>query len=322
MDSMIIQVGPKSGQLANTVKCTDLIFNIGRSFKNDLVISDPFLAPNQLRLRKKRNDWYIDVLDNTNPVFVNGKILRQSQVKIQSGDWVTVGRTVLRFFAEDHSVKDTRKLTFSNFYHLNIWQLIIPIALITLLVSGITVFTEWLQTYTEVDWEQMLSTILYVQLFIVIWAFIWAIVGKFLRHQNQFILQFTVTSLVFFFASIVELIFSPLAYMANSQSLETIINWGLGFLFLTVLLYFNYSIATNLRKPFRLAFIISGLILAFFYGVYYLEYDSYDNRADYMSNLQPPIFKLQGNVSMGDYLTLQEELFELVEFEEYEDETE
>ncbi len=322
MDSMIIQVGPKSGQLANTLKCDDVIFNIGRSFKNDLVLSDPFLAPNQLRLRKKRNDWYIDVLDNTNPVFVNGKVLRHSQVKIQSGDWVTVGRTVLRFFADEHAVQETRKLAFSNFYHLSIWQLLFPILLITLAVSGITILAEWLESYSEIDWERMLSTVLYVQFFIVVWAFIWAIVGKLLRHQNQFIIQFTGTSLVFLLASVVEIIFGPISYITNSQTLETILNWSLGFFTMAILLYFNYSIATNLRKPLRAACLMSGAILAFFYGIYYFEYDSYDRRADYMNNLQPPMFKFQSDLSLDDYLSSQEELFELVEFEDEEDEPE
>lgn len=316
MESMIIQIGPRNSQPSNTIKCTGQVFNIGRSFQNDLVLSDPYIAPNQLRLRKKASGWFIDLLDTTNPVFINGKALKQSQATIGSGDWVTIGRTVLRFFADDHQVEPSRKLFFSNWYHLNRWQVLLAIGLLTVLISSFVMLSEYLQTWTEIEWQELLASVLLVQAVIVVWAMVWAIVGRVLRHQNQFFIQFAVTTAVFLLATVADLIFSPLAYMASSQVLGLVVDWGLTFVTFALLLYLNYSIATNLRKPLRSACIVSGLILLFIYCVYQLDKDSFQYDPEYMKELYPPMFKLRRDISTETYLNRYDDLFNSIEIED------
>ena len=315
MDSITIQVGPHHGQQSNLIKCEQQVFNVGRGFNNDLVLQDPYVAANQFRLRKNHSGWFVDILDDTNPVFINGKPVKQSQTEIHSGDWLSIGRTVLRVIKEDQEVEPVRKMIFSNWYHIGRWEMFISISLLVLTTFFFMMLMEYLQQYSEIKWQNLIASPLILLAFLTLWAMVWAIVGRILRHQNQFFIQFLITTVIFLAGSLVEIFFSPVAYLFNSQTLGFVIEWGMSFLVLTILLYFNYSIATNLNHPLRTSAVVSTLILIVIFGLYELEKDSFQGYPDYMQDLYPPAFNLKKEKSINDYINSYDQLFEKIKTE-------
>ena len=312
MEEIVIQVGPRNGQQTRYQKSSSHHISIGRAFSNDLILSDPYVAAEQLVIRQAEGQWLLQLLDQANPVFLNGKPIKVLQSPIQSGDRVHIGRTQIRIFAADHAVEPVRKLPFSNWFYQSPWRPLIPwivVAMVALAIIG----TDYLQSYLELEWQDMASNCLVGILALSVWSGIWAIVGKVLRHQPQFYLQLTVTGLVYLIAVALEFILGPLDYITNSESLSQVYHWLSALMILTLLIYANISIASNIRKPQHLAFIVSAISLIFLFAIYKLDDDSFHSQPQYSQALAPPMFKWHGDIDKQDYILDLEDVFEQVE---------
>ncbi len=314
MGTMNIQIGPRYGHYAKFVRCKGQIYTIGRAYSNDLVLTDHYVAAEQLRLRESNMEWFLDILDTTNPVLVNGQPVKNSQIKIQSGDKVMIGRTVLRFYANDHQIEETRKLLVTNWLVDGHWRTILP-AIMLFLVGLAVAFSEYLQTSTMIKWQDLASEALLGVFLTVCWAAIWSIVGRVLRHQPQFYVQLSVTAGVYLLAIIGEHVFEPLEYMSNSALIGDVISWLFTLFIITLLLKLNLSIATNLHKSTSVAFFVACFSFAFFFGIYELEKEEFEWEPSYSQVLKPPMFKIHSDLSVDDYLNESESLFENLQAE-------
>lgn len=74
--------------------------SIGRSNKSNVVIKDPYISKEHLRIVKDEGDYYLEDMESANGTFVNGnKIL--DVVKLKNGDRVRIGQVEFLFVNRD-----------------------------------------------------------------------------------------------------------------------------------------------------------------------------------------------------------------------------
>lgn len=157
MEPLIIQCEAKHGRLVETFRSQGDKVSIGRGYINDLVINDPYVAASQIACHNIDGHWLIRVLDKTNRILLNGKILIDDDEVINSGDTLTIGRTNLKLFSQDHHIEETRKLLSSWLHSDSVGFFLPAIALLCMLIIG---FAEYFLTLTQVfEWKPVLLTL-------------------------------------------------------------------------------------------------------------------------------------------------------------------
>ncbi len=90
-----IVIKPKAGA-PYTVKLEQVRTTLGRSSRNDVCLSDPFASRFHVELRRDGEDHFAADVGSANGTLLNGKPLVK-QTRLQSGDELRVGETVLEF---------------------------------------------------------------------------------------------------------------------------------------------------------------------------------------------------------------------------------
>jgi len=311
MDELIIQVGARQGRLAEIVECKGDAITLGRSFTNDVVLSDPYVAPEQIRIERENGSWMIKILDDTNPVLLNGSPVEDDSAVVVSGDRLTVGRTRLSIFSKDHKFESTRKLLFSSWLYQNKFGALLPV-LAVILASFLSAFHDYLDISESIEYRQFISEALVFVFFISLWAALWALVGRLLRHQLHFFANLLFTAIMVSFYIVLTPVGEYVEYLSDNLALSAAYNAVIFLVFLTVLLKFNLSISSHLKNSGVVAFLTSLTLLLFSYGVSEFKEDKFSAYAEYANKLKPPFAKIRSDQSVEEFLAgLEGQFFEL-----------
>jgi hypothetical protein len=302
MDTLIIQVGARQGRLANIVECDGDSVMLGRSFENDVVLYDPYIASEQLKLVKEDGRWVIKILDETNPVLLNGCPVEEEGVVLSSGDKLIVGRTRIFIFSKDHKFGGTRKLLFSSWLYNNRLGSFLPIAVV-LVASFLSAFYDYLDLSKAIEYRTFIFQALLIVLYIFLWASLWALVGRLLRHQLHFYANLLFTAIAFSVYVVVAPLGEYLEYLTGSLALVSFYDTVIFLAFLTILLRFNLSLSSHLKNSGVVAFCVSMAFLLYSYGVSEYSDNDFSAYAEYTNTLKPPFAKLQGNMSVSEYVS-------------------
>ncbi len=307
METLIIQVGLKQGRSADIYKTRDRELYIGRAYSNDIVLSDPYVAPQQLRLYRYGTDdeqlgWHMNVLDASNPTLINGEPLTDATAAVSAGDTITVGRTQLQVFADDTPVEPTRKLLVSSWLHGASRNAAIPAALFVLaaLLDGVS---NYLVSNTDGDWKAHGTFVLTGMAVLLLWAGAWAVVGRLLRHQHHFSQQLLVTSVVALLGLLVSPVEAYVEFVSNNLVWRDIVTYAAGTLLFAYLLHYNFFFATNIKHTGMWALGISiGISSLTFLFSAAVDDNGLEIRPAYSNTLLAPGVAPSGASSLEDYL--------------------
>jgi len=315
LETLVIQTGTRHGRYAELTRSHEGSLTIGRGFDNDLVLTDVHVAPQQLKFLREGDHWRLVVLDDTNPVLLNGnKVIGDSPI-VKSGDRLVIGRTKLSLFAEDHQVEPTRKLMRSNWRSDKPISPFLPVILLLLAClfdSALTYF----ESSTNLKWEELAAAELMSAVLIVIWAGIWAIAGRIVRHQHQYGRQIIATLAAFVFGGVLAILSEYIVQPFHSASVEELTGWIVFFVTFSLLLCLNLTIATNIYRPGLVSSMFAGLVIAVTYGLFvFLETETYLYEPAYSASLKPPIIRLYKGIPLEEYFSEASEIFESLEDE-------
>ena len=311
MDALIIQIGTRQGRLAEIVECKGETVSLGRSFVNDVVLSDPYVAPEQIKIDKEDGKWVIKILDDTNPVLLNGSPVENDGLEINSGDRLTVGRTHLFVFSKDHKFESTRKLLFSSWLYQNRLGPLLPV-LVVLFASFLSAFNDYMGLSKSIEYRPFISEALVFVFFVSLWAAVWALVGRLLRHQLHFFENLLFTAIMVSFYVVVEPLGEYVEYLTGSLIFSALFNSFVFLAFLTLLLKFNLSLSSHLKNSGIVAFCVSAALLLFTYGVSEFKEEDFSAYPEYENKLKPPFARLRIDKSVEEYLSeLEDQFFEL-----------
>lgn len=294
METLILQLGGRSGRARDLVRSQGETLSIGRGYANDVVLADPYVAPVQGSFRCRDDRWVYANSDDTNRVLLNGANLPAREVEVQPGDRLVLGRTEVRVFSPDTEVAPTRKLLISDWLHHDSVGLLFP--LLALVACNLVDYSVdyLLQATREIDWKESVSSLLWLNLFLFGWAVIWAITGKIIRHHAHFGQQLFITA-VWLIALI--LVLPPIDYIefaSNGALPGEVVSTLVLLAMIAWLLRFNLYFSTSGRHATAIGIAFSCIIVGGLLTVNFLSEDDFDTRAPLSSTLYPG-FTLPGS---------------------------
>jgi hypothetical protein len=302
METLVVQTGIKHGRVAEITRSEQGRLTIGRGFDNTIVLTDPYVAPRQLDFKCNQGRWSVDVLDETNPVLLNGTEVRGKGIPIDSGDRLTVGRTRLRVFSSDHQIEATHKLFWNSKLHAD--RVGILTALFALLVvSLLDGFFEYVQAAITSETKEYGFSALMLSVVIIVWASVWSLIGRLLRHQPHFSMQLFTTSIVLGLLIFLNPLITYLDYGSSSAMVGEYAAYGVAFVILSLLLKFNLFYATNVKHNTLSAVIVSAMVVMLAYTVVFIQQDSFSTTPAYSATVKAPFAKVRGDHAVDDFFS-------------------
>ena len=134
---------------------------IGRSYKNDVILDDPFLSPEHLFISVSDGSVQVTDLKSENGTKINGRAAIKDQTeKAASGDQITIGRTKLKIILPGQPVAPALSVDrFTTFLQsLGRWRVVI---IFTLFAFGLDAWFSYLESPGDRFWDKKFTGLLY-----------------------------------------------------------------------------------------------------------------------------------------------------------------
>lgn len=161
-------------------RLTGAELRIGRGYDNDLVLDDPFVAVNHLRIfRDPAGDLVAEDIGSANGMFVDRGRVRRDRVALGGNETIRIGNTHLRVRGAHHAVARERILR----RRLRRWPLALVLATANI---GIGALTLWLEETGEPKVSHYLLILFGALTLVAAWTAVWALLSRVFSGQSQF----------------------------------------------------------------------------------------------------------------------------------------
>jgi len=189
---MWIEVLSRDGDVAARERIESDEARVGRGFDNDVVIADPHVAPNHLRIyRGEDGELVAEDLGTLNGLYPEHGARRVERLSLKGEPGIRIGRTVLRVHDAAHPVAPERLLTPPRAHAR--WDVALGAGLFLLIL-----LLNWLNLTTEPNASVILLPMLVLAMALATWTGLWAVLSRIFFGQAQFALhlRFAVTACI------------------------------------------------------------------------------------------------------------------------------
>ncbi|WP_371375985.1 FHA domain-containing protein [Thalassotalea aquiviva] len=312
---LIIEEINRGKKLIGRHKFSGQQIQVGRGYDNDIILTDPHVCAQHLKLKFFDDCWHVIDLNSLNGSLFKGNKNLSDWQKIESGDIITLGKTQLRFISPKHPVAASVEFSIVEdiVEYLGRWPVVF---FMLLLFAGISGWQIYLNVPTkEVNYTQISVIAIGITLGYAIWPLFCSLMSHLNKQEIRISQQLGFSFLIFnlfWFLDFFELFFE---FNLSSQ-------WSIYWLsffaaiFLTALLFwFNFYIGFTQTASRRLKMSI-GLSVFIYAGMYLYdlsEQPQYQFRPSYNSTIMTPGFHLSEPSSAEQFIQQSNTLFKRVE---------
>ena len=317
---IVIEILARHGRVRERYKLEGSRIDIGRSYHNDLILSDPYVCPLHLQLQFDADCGHWRVLDQStqNGTFLVGTGRLHQLHLLQSGEEFDLGETRIRILLPQHEIPATRHLPTGR---VLADYLASPITAVALLIStlGLFAFAQFLGQGKETKLQELVLEALMFLAVPFVWACVWGLIGRVAVHDARFAFHLSLGSLLVVSLFLLSMSADYLGYGFSNDDvtlwLETL---GEGVLIVAFLLA-GLAMATQMQRLKR--WVVANGIAWALVGItvltYVAESDPYESQASMAFALKPPFARLQPLASLDDFMSDIEDTFaELDQYEE------
>lgn len=312
MKSVIVKVGDVFYKRSFSDSDDGRSLTIGRAFSNDVILGDPYVGPSQLELNLTAEDgydWRVSIRDNTNPVFLNKKIVEEPGFSIRSGDQLTIGRTSVAIYTEDHGIPETREFSFTNWLHNHKFKPLIASAMLILLIV-LSLWAGYIELVSEPDLGDLSVVAIIVIVIALVWASVWSLAGQILKGNHYFFSHMFFTALCFSLFTLTGDLHTYIDYFFSNAQAGVITQWFILILLWGLMIGFNLALVTYSARALRTGLIVSVCILGTYATLLYLYQDDYSNRPIHSVTIKPAYIPTTSPVSIETYIDKYNALFD------------
>ena len=286
--------------------------HVGRGFKNDLILSDPYVSERHLLISRHGHEIRITDLSSKNGTYLPKLKHTVHESVIASGDELMVGMTKLRIFSDTHKIYPARALHQKNTYVTWMRKPVVAWCMAGV-VLGQAVLAGYLKTYTKTSVVKLLPAPIIALIAVLLWSGVWSFVGRLTRHKIRFSIHLSTICLVLILGEILGNLAEYIGFYANSPIIQEVLvyaSWvGLSIAFL----YATFSVATNMRhntkiivsSTFTLLWLVAIVGLLASYREYY-----FTGAIPYSKTLKPPVLGSPSGMSIDAFLIRADRVFE------------
>ena len=300
-----IEIFGRLGEVVQRVPVNGEVVNIGRAYNNDVILDDPYVSPNHLRIYIEKGRVIAEDLGSKNGFFqADGKNKERSLV-VTPGIKLRIGRTCFRFCGTDFQVPEAI-LDHSFVSPLRFFKKPLLLALLYVFAVSILVFEFYSNIFDKNITAGLTYRLISAVVAIIIWSSIWSFANRIISHRWNFMTHCGIISALlscFFIFNLVS------TYSIFAFGLDNLLNYIIfsGYAALTSLLIYCHlrfvSIAARARlagTSIGVAFILTALIVT----MNQLSVRSFSVSPKYSITLKSPQFKLVKSTSIEQFFNL------------------
>jgi len=181
MDQVVwVEILNRQGSIVARHRCAGPEIRIGRGYANDVILDDPFVAPEHLRIARDSDGRLVaEDLGSINGLYVAGGSTRLPRVALDGKHAFRIGHTLLRVRETADGVAPER-----------VAQAIRPgyaiIAVLGLAALGIEALTLWLNETGQPHWSLYAAQLLSLVGMVLAWVAAWATISRIFAGQVNF----------------------------------------------------------------------------------------------------------------------------------------
>jgi hypothetical protein len=301
----LLEVLDRDGGVRQSVKVGAWPLRVGRALDNDLVLDDPYTAPEHLRIaRDGSGQLALTVGDSVNGLQLNGRTLAAGeQVVLPAGPHdrpllLMLGRTPLRLRLATQLLAPEQRLGTARVLTQGLPTLLV-LALAAALVLG---FNTWLDSEPDLLTKSLASSVISALAIGFGWAGVWTLLSKVFTHQAHFGWHLRVMLLAVLAWEALMAGTSLLAF-AFSWPWITDFNFVPAYAILGAMLYFHLQAVEPLHPRRTLGFAVgsalTGLALSLWFNVQATDRAGSEL---YMNHLFPPALRVAKPVELTDFM--------------------
>ncbi len=267
-------------------RCEGTEVRIGRSYDNDVIVDDPFVAPRHLRVYRGEDGRLVaEDLGSANGLFVGESGDRVPRVAIDGDRPLRIGRTQLRIREASHEVAAERETVPMG----RSWPLALGLAVAVIALELVSV---WLSETTEPQASRYLLPPLLLLVLLLAWTSSWAVLSRIFAGQARFERHFVIALTMLLALSIYEELCDLGAFALSWRVLADysyVGAWGL----FAVLCFLHLREIGPARLKLK-AGVVGGLAVAVI-GAQALaqsEMRAWVTQQSYLRDLKPPMLRI------------------------------
>lgn len=198
---------------------------IGRALDNDIILSDPTVAPYHLKIsRGDEGNICLENIAEINPARINGRVQQKLQTATLPLE-LQLGRVKATVLSRDQGVSHTRPLAGSHgkalFQH-SLWVAVLP--LICLLIGGLHYF---LGSFNNLKWDALLGYVLReTALSLGLFILVLTVIERLVVNRWEVRPVILCVSLTFILYAAASLLVYQVSYILSSQWPAVLFNLG------------------------------------------------------------------------------------------------
>ncbi len=171
---------------------------IGRGYDNDVIVDDPYVAAQHLRVfRDDAGQLIVEDLGSANGTFIDRGSSRLARVIVDGEHPIRIGQTYLRVRGVDHVVAAERVMRPE-------WRILPTVlaAALGLAILGILALRVWLTQTSEPRASSYLTPLLVLASSVLIWVGMWALLSRIFSGSSRFLRNLLIALAGLFVASL------------------------------------------------------------------------------------------------------------------------
>ncbi|MGH7164919.1 MAG: FHA domain-containing protein [Nitrospiraceae bacterium] len=302
---IVIEVLDAAGRVRERTRHEHLPVTIGRSYQNDVILDDPYISPQHLRLdRDERGEFNAVDLQSENGVCLYPAFRKVEQAALGPETILRIGRTCLRIRTPAHSVAPTaidQSGPHASRVFMNSGRIFAGMMALTAVVI---VLKEYSATYTHVRFVALLLPALLVIAALSGWAGLWALASRLYAHHSSYFAHGVIAGLA---TAGLYLLGTVHAYysFAFSAALSGALLQYTGLIVILGLLLYGHLRLCVLHSPKSLAAmacVVAALIVSLSGLTGYVSTSEFSDDLHYPAQLKPLAFKMVKSATLDDFI--------------------
>lgn len=254
MGALILRVSARHGRAVEFHRIPPEGFSVGRGLGNALIVPDPYLGAEQFRLWQEEGSVWLEVLDHTNPLSVNGIVRTDLRLELRAGDRIETGRSVFTLLDAQTPVPPALSLAASPWERLGAWRA--PLALLLVLMAAAVIAgIDFLKTTGDPQWDELALSAFSVAGLSMGWAAFWAGLSGVLRRHADFWAHLAMAAAagMLWYGGMELSAYLAYAFAGDAAFVIASVGWVLGAALMFLMLASAAAIATPIRQAWTAA---------------------------------------------------------------------
>jgi len=184
-----VEVMSRHQEIAARFRIVGAEARIGRGYNNDIVLDDPYVAPEHLRLFRDDADQLVaEDLGSANGLYLNGSKQRLARIIVDGKQPIRIGQTYLRIREGNFAVEPERVESRER----SAMPIVLAVALGVALLA-IDEIRTWLNQTSEVQPTTYLAPLFGVVITVLAWAGMWALLSRIFSGGSRFLRNLLIT---------------------------------------------------------------------------------------------------------------------------------